>query len=156
MQKARKLRVEMANCAPLDRGCGIGCSLRCRCWGQPGRAGSVRTRVTARATRPFACLIDALALRQIGRIIARRAGAKATNGEAWIERKPGLRRGPRFIDPGEIRQGASVVQTGAPATAAAPSLLVKTKFVGATAPVTSYHVPESSRWGQNTCSPSIL
>jgi hypothetical protein len=116
----------------------------------------LRTRVTARATRPFACLIDALALRQIGRIIARRAGAKATNGEAWIERKPGLRRGPRFIDPGEIRQGASVVQTGAPATAAAPSLLVKTKFVGATAPVTSYHVPESSRWGQNTCSPSIL
>ena len=35
-------------------------------------------------------------------------------------------------------------------------LFNKTKFVGATTPVTSYHVPESSRWGQNTCSPSIL
>jgi hypothetical protein len=47
---------------------------------------------------------------QIGRIVARRAGAKATNGEAWIERKPGLCRGPRFIDPAEIRQGRGEIE----------------------------------------------
>ena len=151
MQKARKLRVEMANCAPLDRGCGIGCSLRCRCWSQPGRAGSVENARYPSGNPAFShALIDALALRQIGRIIARRAGAKATNGEAWIARKHGFCRGPRFIDPGEICQGASVVQRGAPATAAAPSLLAKTRFVGATTPVTSYHVPEFTRVGART------
>src|SRR6516225_4019381 len=43
-------------------------------------------------------------------MVARHVGAKATNGEAWIERKPSLCRGPRFIDPAEIRQGCGEIE----------------------------------------------
>ena len=44
-------------------------------------------------------IIDALALREIGRIVAECAGAEAADGEGRIERKSRLHRGPRLVDP---------------------------------------------------------
>ena len=50
-------------------------------------------------------IIDALALREIGRIVAECAGAKAADGEGRIERKPRLGRGPCLTHPTKVRLG---------------------------------------------------
>jgi hypothetical protein len=42
-------------------------------------------------------VIDALALSQIDRIIAKRAGTVTSRREVWVKRKACLYRGPRFF-----------------------------------------------------------
>src|SRR5262249_9163530 len=48
--------------------------------------------------------VDALALSHEGRIVARRVGAVSAKGECGIERKSSLNRGPRLLQPAEMRQ----------------------------------------------------
>src|ERR1700722_1568221 len=65
--------------------------------GAGGRCSSLRQ---PRLAHPVA---DALALSQIGRIVARRPRVEAGDGESGIEGKPGLNRGPRLIEPAKMR-----------------------------------------------------
>jgi hypothetical protein len=51
-----------------------------------------------------------LELRQIGLIVARRAGTEAEDGEGRIERNACLNRCPRFIEPTEVHKGGSEVE----------------------------------------------
>src|SRR5229473_1961750 len=51
-------------------------------------------------------LIDALAASEESRIVAWQEGAEAAEGEVWIERKSGLRGGPRLVQRAEQRQGS--------------------------------------------------
>src|SRR5260370_11446952 len=73
------------------------CSRACRCSSlrQPGLAHAVA---------------DVLTVSQIGRIVARRAGAEAGDGESGIEGKPGLNRGPRLIEPAKMRQRGGEIE----------------------------------------------
>jgi hypothetical protein len=50
---------------------------------------------------------DPLALRQKGRIVAKRTGAVPTHGESRSEGKSRLNRRPRFIEPIKMRQRGS-------------------------------------------------
>src|ERR1700730_13712716 len=86
--------------------------------GRPGKRYLLR-RGSRRAGGPCSSLrqpglahpvADALALSQIGRIVARRARAEAGDGESGIEGKPGLNRGPRLIEPAKMRQGGGEIK----------------------------------------------
>ena len=53
---------------------------------------------------------DALALSQVGWIVARRARAEAGDGESGIEVKPGLNRRLRLVLPAKMRQGGGEIK----------------------------------------------
>ena len=66
-------------------------------------ARSTRQRLPLRHPDPAEAVTDAPRCRSVGRIVARRAGAEARDGESRVEREPRVERGPRLIQPTEMR-----------------------------------------------------